>query len=241
MLTDHAVAVLSRSPRMLLMLALVLGINMPAAGADLSFAGVIPGGMINKRVVSMAEARYQHVIRQKTDFSCGAASLATILKYAYGMDVDELTVMQGLLQVSDPRIVMRKGFSLLDLKQYAESLGLRARGYRVTIERLRSLRVPTIVMLNLNGYKHFVVLKRVVDDTVFLADPALGNKVLPLDEFQAAWESHVVFAVIGSGFLRDTVLLQVKPPATARHWLAANGPITDTELLDFGFNYADLF
>lgn len=215
---------------------------MTAEGAEVAFVGILPGGgMIKKPVVSMAEARYQYVVRQKTDFSCGAASLATILKYAYGMNVDEITVMQGLLQVSDPKIVMQKGFSLLDLKRYAETLGLRARGYRVSFERLRMIRVPTIIMLNLDGYKHFVVLKRLVDDQVFIADPALGNKVLSLHEFMTAWESRVVFAVIGSGFVRDTKLLQVKKPPTARHWMAANGPITDSELLDFGFNHADLF
>ncbi len=223
-------------------IALALGLVMTGSAAEIGFTGVIPGGgMIKKPVVSMAESRFQYLIRQKTDFSCGAASLATILKYAYGMDVDEISVMQGLLQVSDPKIVMRKGFSLLDLKNYTESLGLRARGYRVTLERLRMIRVPTIVMLDINGYKHFVVLKRLVDDQVFIADPALGNKVLPLEEFMAAWETRTVFAVIGSGFIRDNHLLQVKKPPTARHWLTANRPITDSELLDFGFRHADLF
>ena len=149
--------------------------------------------------------------------------------------------MKGLFQVSDQKIVMQKGFSLLDLKNYTEALGLRARGYRVSLERLRMIRVPTIVMLDINGYKHFVVLKRLVDDQVFIADPALGNKVLPLEEFMAAWETRTVFAVIGSGFIRDNHLLQVKKPPTARHWLTANRPITDSELLDFGFSHADLF
>lgn len=223
-------------------LAICAGLNMTVSNADVSFSGVLPGGgLIKKPVVSMAESRYQYVVRQRTDFSCGAASLATILKYAYGMDVDEITVMQGLLQVSDPKIVMKQGFSLLDLKNYAESLGLRARGYRVTLERLRAIRVPTIVMLDISGYKHFVVLKRLVDDQVFIADPALGNKVLPLDDFLDSWATQTVFAVIGSGFDRNTKLLQVKKPPTARHWLAANGPITDSELLDFGFSHADLF
>ncbi len=223
-------------------MALCAGLSVTASAADIRFVGVIPGGeAINKNVVSMAEARFQYVVRQKTDFSCGAASLATLLKYAYGMDVDELTVMQGLLQVSDPKVVMQKGFSLLDLKRYVESKGFRARGYRVTLERLRMIRVPTIVMLDLDGYKHFVVLKRLVGEQAFIADPALGNKVLPMGEFLEAWDTRIVFAVIGSGFKRNTPLLQLKKPPTARHWLAANGPITDSELLDFGFGHADLF
>jgi len=199
------------------------------------------GTRLNKQVVSMEESRYQHVVRQQTDYSCGAASLATILKYGYGMDVDEASVMQGLLSVSDKQIVMRKGFSLLDLKNYAEQLGFRARGYRVSLERLRQLRVPTIVMLDLGGYKHFVVLKRMVGDKAFIADPALGNKVLTLDKFTESWATRTVFAVIGSGFKRDTVLLELNEPPTAKRWLATNGPLTDSDLLEFGFGYADLF
>lgn len=199
------------------------------------------GMRMSKQVVSMEESRYQHVVRQHTDYSCGAASLATILKYGYGMDVDEASVMQGLLNVSDRQIVMSKGFSLLDLKNYAEQLGFRARGYRVTLDRLRQIRVPTIVMLDLGGYKHFVVLKRLVDGKAYIADPALGNKVLTVDEFTEAWATRTVFAVIGSGFKRDTALLELNESPTARHWLATNGPLTDSELLEFGFGYADLF
>lgn len=189
----------------------------------------------------MEGARFKHVVRQQTDFSCGAASLATILKYAYGMDVDEISVMQGLLQVSDPEIVMKKGFSLLDLKNYAESLGLRARGYRVSLERLMAIRVPTIVMLDLDGYRHFVVLKRITGGRVYLADPSRGSKVITLDEFMDAWVTRTVFAVIGSGFKRDTVLLELEEPPSAKRWMAANGPLTDSELLEFGFGYSDLF
>lgn len=237
-----ASAIVSFSRKSAITTALCIGLSTSVFAAEMSFVGILPGGgIINKPVVSMAEARFQYVVRQKTDFSCGAASLATLLKYAYGMDVDELTVMQGLLQVSDPKVVMQKGFSLLDLKRYVESKGFRARGYRVTLERLRMIRVPTIVMLDLDGYKHFVVLKRLVGEQAFIADPALGNKVLPMGEFLEAWDTRIVFAVIGSGFKRNTPLLQLKKPPTARHWLAANGPITDSELLDFGFGHADLF
>jgi predicted double-glycine peptidase len=212
-------------------LASDIGVYLPGTG----------GTVINKRVVSMEAAKFKNVVRQQTDFSCGAASLATILKHAYGMDVDELSVMQGLLQVSNPAIVMKKGFSLLDLKNYAEALGFRARGYRVTLERLKTIRVPTIVMLDLEGYKHFVVLKRIVDGKAYLADPSLGNKVIDEADFIEAWANKTVFAVIGSGFDRDTVLLDLERPPSAKRWMAANGPLTDSELLEFGFGYSDLF
>ena len=210
--------------------------------ADVRFSGVLPdGSLLTRNVVSLRESRYVNMIPQRTDFSCGAAALATLLRYAYRMDVDENVVMQGMLAVADPALVRARGFSLLDIKRYVESLGMRGRGYRVDLQRLQSLRIPTIVLPDTQGYKHFVVLKRVAGDRVDVADPALGNKSYALADFQRMWPSKAVFAVIGSGFDRDTVLFDRSGPPSARALFALQGPISDGELLDFGFTHADLF
>ncbi|MEW6765601.1 MAG: C39 family peptidase [Pseudomonadota bacterium] len=220
----------------------LLAMSGPSMGAKVAFTGVLPMGVLYQAPVeSMLEARYRHIVRQKTDFSCGAAALATLLRYAYDLDVDENTVMEGMLASADPEVVRTKGFSLLDIKRYAESLGLRGRGYRLTVERLRSLRVPTLVLLDIRGYKHFVVLKQVQGDHVEIADPALGNKTMSFDEFLQSWPSRAVFAVIGNGFNRHTALLQPHRTLSAKQLFAARGPITEAELLDFGFTHADLF
>jgi predicted double-glycine peptidase len=36
-----------------------------------------------------AGRRYRNVVRQHTDYSCGAAALATILRHAYHLQTDE--------------------------------------------------------------------------------------------------------------------------------------------------------
>lgn len=214
----------------------------PAQAGKVQFSGVLPNGALYSRnVESMLDARYRYIVRQQTDYSCGAATLATILRYGYHMNVDERLVIQGLLGVSDPAQVSRRGFSLLDIKHYVERLGFRGRGYRVSVERLRTVRVPTIVLMNVKGFSHFVVLKQVRKDIVEIADPMLGNRQLPLKTFLDEWPSRVLFVVIGSGFDRNTVLLQPTRTPSARALLARRGPISDAELLDFGFTHADLF
>ena len=209
---------------------------------EIRFDGVLPNGAsYTTPVESMQAARYRNTVRQHTDYSCGAAALATILRYGYRLDVDETTVIQGMMGVSDPAIVRQRGFSLLDIKHYVELLGMRGRGYRVDEARLRTLRIPGLVLMNVNGFTHFVVLKLVHNDTVELADPILGNRSLPLADFIKSWPSHVVFVVIGSDFDRNTVLLQPVTKPSARALFARQGPITNAELLDFGFTNADLF
>ncbi len=212
----------------------------PVQAGKIRLGGVLPGGaLIHKEIVSMREARYSNLIEQETDFSCGAAALATVLKYAYGKHMTEEDVLRGMMKVSDPELVRQRGFSLLDIKNYVQSLGMRGRGYKLKVSDLANVRVPTIVLLDIKGYKHFVVLQKVANGKAYLADPALGNKVMPIDDFAKGWNG-VVFAVIGQGFDRKTVLLRPSEPLSIKR-TTLKSPITDAELLDFGFTFMDLF
>lgn len=209
--------------------------------AEVRFGGILPSGaMLTQRMESMTDMKFQHVVRQHYDFSCGAASLATILRYAYGLNITENTVLYGMLGISNPALVRTKGFSLLDMKNYLTELGYRGRGYRVDLERLNELSVPTVVLINVNGYNHFVVLKRVLDGYVYIADPALGNRRYRLDRFFEIWPSRVIFAVIGPGFDRHTPLLSTDM-ISARALQQRSGAVPQAELLGFGFTHADLF
>lgn len=228
----------------LVLLLTMLAYAKPATAGDVGFSGVLPNGAVyTQKVESMQERKFRNLVRQQTDYSCGAAALATILRYAYHLEADEATVIQGMMGVSDQALVRQRGFSLLDIKHYVESLGMRGRGYRINEERLRSLRVPGLVLMDVRGFRHFVVLKQVRNDMAELADPILGNRLVPLKEFLAAWPSRAVFVVIGSDFDRNSALLlpSEQPSARALYARQGPGPITDAELVDFGFTHADLF
>lgn len=165
------------------LLLLMLPFGAARAG-DVGFSGVLPNGaVLTQRVESMQERRFRNVVRQHTDYSCGAAALATILRYAYHLEADEGTVIEGMMGVSDPQLVHQRGFSLLDIKRYVESMGMRGRGYRVNEERLRSLRVPGLVLMDVRGFRHFVVLKQVRNDVVDVADPILATAAFPSANF----------------------------------------------------------
>lgn len=208
--------------------------------ANIQFSGVIPGTIINKNIISMREQHFVEMVPQQTDFSCGAAALATILNYAYNYDFTEADVIEGMLKVSDLQLVQSQGFSLLDIKHYVETLGLRGRGYSVNPEILDRIKIPTIALLDIRGYKHFVVLKKTTQDKVYIADPALGNRVMDRQDFVDGW-NKVTFAIIGEGFDRDSILLRPKEPLTARNTVDTWRPLTDAELVEFGFYRSELF
>lgn len=149
-------------------------------------------------VRSMLELRQQNLVLQQFDLSCGAAALATILRYQHGERLTERDVAIGLISrdiyIADPDVLRaRRGFSLLDMNRYTERLGYDAEALgSVTFEDLLSL-APAIVPVRLNGYNHFVVFRGAFEGNVLLGDPAFGNRTMSRDRFVDAWIEYAEF------------------------------------------------
>jgi uncharacterized protein len=151
----------------------------------------------HKTVTSLLELRQANVVMQKWDISCGAAALATVLTYSLDHPVSEETIARSMLRQQSPeRVRERGGFSLLDLKRFAEHRGYRGRAYRgLTVDHLRKLKSP-IVPIQTHGYSHFVVVRGIDGDRVQLADPAFGNRRLPVAKFERVWLGGMGFIVV---------------------------------------------
>ncbi|HAB03060.1 MAG TPA: peptidase C39 [Pseudomonas sp.] len=222
--------------------ALALLLSLAATGeASQMPLSVLPGGaVIYKPIQSIRERKFVDLVQQKTDFSCGAASLATILRQAYWLDVDEHQVIEGMLAHANQDLVRTQGFSMLDMKKYVESLGMRARGYKVAPDTLHSIRIPVVVLMDIRGYKHFVVMQKVDRGWVYIGDPVLGHKRFKLDDFVKGWNG-IIFAVIGQGYDKQNVLLDPPLPLSAKGQVSNFKPVQDAELMDFGFIQSDFF
>lgn len=189
---------------------------------------------ITKSVESWEARRFNGLVRQQTDFSCGAAVLATIFNSAYGRSTTEQQVLLNMLQVADPDIVREKGFSLLDMKKYVQAIGMKGEGYEVDYAMLGKLDVPTIVLINIKGYKHFVIVRKVYRDEVSIGDPALGNRLMSRADFDAAW-NNVAFVVMGDGYDPGNSLLDPPEALSARRLLEQHARLPAAEAAEFGF------
>lgn len=149
--------------------------------------------MVN--VTSVKEARFRSTILQEYDFSCGSAALATLLTYHYEDKVSEQDIFKAMFDTGDQEKIRRNGFSLLDMKNYLEANGYRAAGYKVSLDRLAEIGVPAIVLINIRGYKHFVVVKGVSSKMVLLSDPAAGARTVPRAEFESTWNG-LIFIIL---------------------------------------------
>jgi predicted double-glycine peptidase len=151
-------------------------------------------------VEPLSSQRFRNVIRQAYDYSCGSAALTTILDYYLGRNFQERQVMEGLLKFGESeRIVARRGFSLLDMKRLVTALGHPSGGFRAERDDLINLDHPAIAPIEYAGFKHFVVIRKVKDNHVYVADPALGNISFTLNRFLEIWDQNVLFIVFPNG------------------------------------------
>ena len=95
----------------------------------------------------------------------------------------------------DQAKIQREGFSLLDMKRFLANRDFQADGFDQPLEKLLQARIPAIVLINENGYQHFVVVKGLQDDRVLVGDPAQGTRALSRVAFDAIWQSKLLFVI----------------------------------------------
>jgi predicted double-glycine peptidase len=178
-------------------LAACAAILAPVAAAE-DFRMQTPAGGYNLSVTSWRGMPFRTVVRQRFDFSCGSAALATLLTYHYGRPTDEERVFAAMWERGDQSSIRARGFSLLDMQGHLQAQGFQADGYRLSLDRLGELDTPAIAMISPGGYRHFVVIKGVRGNRVLVGDPAAGLMIYDRADFESLWNG-VVFVIHGEG------------------------------------------
>jgi len=146
---------------------------------------------------TLRELRDNDVVKQRLDYSCGAAALATLLRYYFNDATSEAQILKIIISKltdDERRLKENRGFSLLDLKRAAEELGYRAAGFELRADDLTRLAAPVIVFIEPLEYKHFAVLRGIFAGRAYLADPARGNVRMTVSRFLGEWKG-IVFVV----------------------------------------------
>jgi predicted double-glycine peptidase len=163
-----------------------------ANAADLPIPG---GARFNVPVKSMRELRFTSTTRQQYDFSCGSAALATLLTYHYGYPISETTAFKAMWDIGDQNKIRREGFSLLDMQRYLATIGFKADGFQVPLQKLFDSKLPAIVLISEKGYNHFVVIKGADDGRVLLGDPSSGTRSVTREHFESIWPTRLLFVI----------------------------------------------
>jgi ATP-binding cassette subfamily B protein len=116
--------------------------------------------------------------QQTNETNCGPACLRMIFKY-YGKTYTE-QYLSEIAHVSD------KGTTMLELFDAAESLGFKPEGWETDFQNLsENINLPCIAYWKPN---HFVVVYKIENSKIYVADPRDSLRVYDKNEFCNLWE-----------------------------------------------------
>jgi predicted double-glycine peptidase len=157
---------------------------------------------VSKYVWSYRELANRQIVMQQRDYSCGAATLATVIRYYWGDPVREdqfLDILEKMLTVNELKDRIENGLGLTDLRNMANKAGYDATIGKVQLNELAEAKIPVIVGITVNGHDHFAVFRGMVNGWVYLADPIRGNLRVGADEFRRQWQKNAILVVAKPG------------------------------------------
>jgi predicted double-glycine peptidase len=132
--------------------------------------------IIDKPIKSWIEFKNENLIRQKYDYSCGSASLSTILKYYYDLNISEKDILDTILKSKGYDITKKEkledgdtSLSFLDLANFSKNKGFRAFGLALDFISLQKLKAPVILFVKIRKSEHFTIYKNMDKNYVYLA------------------------------------------------------------------------
>jgi ATP-binding cassette subfamily B protein len=117
------------------------------------------------------------ILRQYDTMDCGPTCLQMVARH-YGKSY-------SLQRLRDESGISREGVSLLGISKAAEKIGFQTLGARLSYEQLvREAPLPCIVHWK---QSHFVIVYKVKERKVYVADPAEGSVIYERSDFLSNW------------------------------------------------------
>jgi len=124
---------------------------------------------------------FKHFLQLDT-MDCGPSCLIMIAGH-YGKKYN-LSTLRDLCHVS------REGVSLLGISEAAQQIGFKTRCVELSFDYLRTeATLPCIIHWAKN---HFIVVYKITNSKVYVADPAVGKVQYSIVEFQEKWTSNEI-------------------------------------------------
>jgi ATP-binding cassette, subfamily B, bacterial len=131
---------------------------------------------------------------QQNSRDCGPTCLKMIFEF-----YDKKIPLDSINEVA--KLDKIEGTNLLDLSEAVEHFGFKSLGVKFDYERLKEAPLPAILFWNNN---HFVVLYKIENDVMYVADPDLGRKKYSKNEFCIHWcQKSMTDEKIGIALLID--------------------------------------
>src|SRR5690554_4514914 len=137
--------------------------------------------------------RKYHCVKQHDITDCGAACIATISRQ-YGLKIP-------ITKIREVAGTDRKGTNAFGLIKAAKELGFSAKGVRGEPEHLTDqLPLPCIAYVIKGSLLHYVVIHKISEKEIIVADPGEGIVKYKPEDFYEIWSGVLILMVPGEKF-----------------------------------------
>ena len=121
------------------------------------------------------------VVMQTKQNNCGPSALKMIF--------DHYKIASSLDEIEKAVHLTKSGSTMRSLKELAESKGLKAAGWKLTMKDFIASPVPSLLFVHDD---HFIVVDSVVGNSVFIRDPAIGKIKMTERKLQEIWKGETL-------------------------------------------------
>lgn len=133
-------------------------------------------------------------VKQRDITDCGAACIASVAAY-YKLKLP-------VAQIRQMAFTDKKGTTALGLIEAAKNLNFTAKGFKGTIEQLKSVPLPAIAHVTVKeGLLHYVVIYKITNKYIMIMDPGDGEMhKLSYERFNIEWSGVIIVLQPDEGF-----------------------------------------
>ena len=129
----------------------------------------------------MKTVRY---VKQSNIKDCASSCIYNIIRFYKG-NINYNNITKRLH-------ITKKGSSIYNVVKTLRYYKLESDAYRCDYENLINLNHPVIAYLKIDNYYHYVIVKRIRNNKVFIFDPIRGDLTYSKEEFLNEWQSIII-------------------------------------------------
>ena len=129
----------------------------------------------------MKTVRY---VKQSNIKDCASSCIYNIIRFYKG-NINYNNITKRLH-------ITKKGSSIYNVVKTLRYYKLESDAYRCDYENLINLNHPVIAYLKINNYYHYIIVKRIKNNKVFIFDPIRGDLTYSKEEFLNEWQAIII-------------------------------------------------
>ena len=143
----------------------------------------------------MWEVKIFRFVKQSNLKDCASSCIYNLIRYYKGnVNYNNITKKLNITE---------KGSSIYNVVKTSRYYKFTSDAYKCNYDNLITINHPFIAYLRINEYYHYVIIKKVKNDKVYIFDPIRGDMVYTKNKFILEWQNIIIDVISNNDVIRE--------------------------------------